>query len=164
MDNQSTQTQDNAQTQTQDTQTQTQTQTAPAFTWKERINPDLRNSPLTQKFSDDLAGFENQLKSHHELEKMLGHDKVPIPKDDKDTEALLLAMKDVAEAQGGIGKLAKKITVSREHLYDILSSKHNPRLDNWLEIISALGFRVKLERQEKKAGHSRIKAKSVASI
>jgi len=84
--------------------------------------------------------------------------------DDKDTEALLLAMKDVAEAQGGIGKLAKKITVSREHLYDILSSKHNPRLDNWLEIISALGFRVKLERQEKKAGHSRIKAKSVASI
>ena len=105
MDNQSTQTQDNAQTQTQDTQTQTQTQTTPAFTWKERINPDLRNSPLTQKFSDDLVGLENQLKSHHELEKLLGHDKVPIPKDDKDTEAWALFSKalgipDKAEGYG----------------------------------------------------------------
>lgn len=69
--------------------------------------------------------------------------------EDNETEALLLAMKHVAEAQGGIGELAKKISVSREHLYDILSSKHNPRLDNWLEIISALGFRVRLEPQEK---------------
>ena len=77
----------------------------PAFTWKEKINPDLRNSPLTQKFSDDLVGLENQLKSHHELEKLLGHDKVPIPKDDKDTEAWALFSKalgipDKAEGYG----------------------------------------------------------------
>ena len=58
-------------------------------------------------------------------------------------------MRDVAEAQGGIGKLAKKTTISREHLYDILASKHNPRLDNWLDILSGLGFRVRLEPQKK---------------
>jgi DNA-binding phage protein len=46
--------------------------------------------------------------------------------EDGDTDALLLAMRDVAEAQGGIGKLAKKTAISREHLYDILASKHNP--------------------------------------
>lgn len=74
--------------------------------------------------------------------------------EDGDTEALLLAMKDVAEAQGGIGKLAKKTTISREHLYNILASKHTPRLDNWLDIISALGFRIRLEPQEKKGEHS----------
>jgi len=67
---------------------------------------------------------------------------------DGDTEALLLAMRDVAEAQGGIGELAKRTSISRQHLYDILASKHNPRLDNWLSILSALGFRVRLERQK----------------
>lgn len=68
--------------------------------------------------------------------------------EDGDTEALLLAMRDVAEAQGGIGELAKRTTFSREHLYDIFASKHNPRLDNLLNILSALGFRMRLERQK----------------
>ncbi len=65
------------------------------------------------------------------------------------TEALLLAMRDLVEAQGGIGEIAKRTTISREKLYDILAGKHNPSLDNWLKIISALGFRVRLELQEK---------------
>ena len=73
---------------------------------------------------------------------------------DGDTEVLLLAMRHVAEAQGGIGELAKRTTISREHLYDILASKHNPRLDNWLNIISGLGFRVRLEPQKKPAEHA----------
>ena len=64
------------------------------------------------------------------------------------TEALLLAMRDVAEVQGGIGQLAKRTAISRQHLYEILASKHNPRLDNWLSILSGLGFRVRLERQD----------------
>ncbi len=65
---------------------------------------------------------------------------------DGNTEALLLAMRDVAEAQGGIGQLAKRTSVSRQHLYDMLASKHNPGLDNWLSVLSGLGFRVRLER------------------
>ena len=65
---------------------------------------------------------------------------------DRDTECLLLAMRDVAEAQGGIGELAKRTSISRQHLYEILASKHNPRLDNWLSILSGLGFRVRLEQ------------------
>jgi probable addiction module antidote protein len=65
---------------------------------------------------------------------------------DGDTAALLLAMRDVAEAQGGIGQLAKRTAISRQHLYEILASKHNPRLDNWLSVLSGLGFRVRLER------------------
>ncbi len=68
--------------------------------------------------------------------------------EDGDTESLLLAMRDVAQAQGGIGKLAKRTGISRQHLYDVLASKHNPRLDNLLEILSGLGFRIRLERQE----------------
>ncbi|MEK7395455.1 MAG: transcriptional regulator [Candidatus Poribacteria bacterium] len=65
---------------------------------------------------------------------------------DGDTQALLLAMRDVAEAQGGIGELVQKTSISRQHLYNILASKHNPRLDNWLGIISGLGFHIRLEQ------------------
>jgi|GEM_PF-6347586 len=63
-------------------------------------------------------------------------------------------MRHVAEAQGGIGELAKRITISREHLYDILAGKHKPRLDNWLDILSVLGFRIRLELQKKPAEHT----------
>ena len=64
---------------------------------------------------------------------------------DNNTDALLLAMRDVAEAQGGIGQLAKRVGITREHLYSVLSSKHKPRLDNLLSILSGLGFHVRLE-------------------
>ena len=64
---------------------------------------------------------------------------------DNNTDALLLAMRDVAQAQGGIGQLAKRVGISREHLYNVLASKHNPRLDNLLSILSGLGFQVRLE-------------------
>lgn len=74
--------------------------------------------------------------------------------EDGETQALLLAMRHVAEAQGGVGELAKRTTISREHLYDIFANKHNPRLDNWLNIISALGFRIRLEPQKKRSEHA----------
>ena len=64
---------------------------------------------------------------------------------DSNTDALLLAMRDVAQAQGGIGQLAKRVGISREHLYNVLASKHKPRLDNLLSILSGLGFQVRLE-------------------
>ena len=61
------------------------------------------------------------------------------------SQVLMIALGDIAKAQGGIGKLAKRLKVSRPHLYEILSGKHSPRLDNTLDIISGLGFKVKLE-------------------
>ena len=66
--------------------------------------------------------------------------------EDGDTTALLLALRSVAYARGGIGLLAKRTGMNREHLYEVLAGKHNPRLDNLLAIFSSLGFRVRLER------------------
>ena len=65
---------------------------------------------------------------------------------DGNTDALLLALSHVAKAQGGIGQLAKRTAVSREQLYEILDSHQAPRLDRWLAVLSALGFRVRLEQ------------------
>lgn len=59
---------------------------------------------------------------------------------DQNKEALLLALKDVAEAQGGIGWLAKQTHLNREHLYYLLSGKGNPRLDTLSLIFKALGL------------------------
>lgn len=59
---------------------------------------------------------------------------------DQNKEALLLALKDVTEAQGGIGWLAKETHLNREHLYYLLSGKGNPRLDTLSLIFKAFGF------------------------
>jgi probable addiction module antidote protein len=66
----------------------------------------------------------------------------------RETDPLLLALKDVAKAQGGIGALSQRAGLNREHLYRVLSSKSQPRLDKLLAIVSGLGFRVRLEPQE----------------
>lgn len=97
----------------------------------------------TISFENDLSQrLQNKVFSKAYLETALAE-----YKEDGDTQALLLAMRDVAEAQGGVGKLAKRASISRQHLYSILAGKHNPQLNNWLNILSALGFIVRLERQ-----------------
>lgn len=99
MDNSTTQTLDNSQTQTQQDTTQqtqqtqdttqqtqqTQTQAAPVG-WKNSLRTDLRDSPLLTKFEDTPDGLNKALESHANLEKLLGHDKVPIPRDANDKE------------------------------------------------------------------------------
>lgn len=69
-------------------------------------------------------------------------------KEDGNTEALWTALRDVVEAQGGIGKLAEQTKVHPQHLNDILTSKQKPRLDNLQNILSGLGFHIRLEFAE----------------
>ena len=59
---------------------------------------------------------------------------------DSDLEAFLMALRHVAEAQGGIGKLAKKTHLNRESLYKTLSSKGNPKLQTIGLLLKGLGF------------------------
>ena len=68
---------------------------------------------------------------------------------DHDRSALLLALKDVATAKGGLGKLARKANLNRAHVYKTLSGDGNPRLDTMEKILSSLGFRLSIEPLEK---------------
>ena len=61
---------------------------------------------------------------------------------DGDTEAFLLALRDVTEAQGGISKLAERTKLNRQNLYKALSEKGNPRLETIGAILHGLGFRL----------------------
>lgn len=90
-------------TTTQDTPVNTDTTNA--FSWKAQLSADLMGSPTMQKFQDTKEGFNEAVKSHLSLEKMLGHEKVPIPKGPDDKEAWNLFAKamgipDKAEAYG----------------------------------------------------------------
>ena len=64
---------------------------------------------------------------------------------DHNKESFMLALKDVAIAQGGIPKLAEKTKLNREHLYRILSGKGNPTIDTLTRILQAFGVHFKLE-------------------
>ena len=59
---------------------------------------------------------------------------------DGDLEAFLLALRNVTEAQGGIGNLSKKTHLNRESLYKTLSSKGNPKLHTIGILLKGLGF------------------------
>ena len=69
-------------------------------------------------------------------------------KEDGNTEALWTALYDVVEAQGGIGRLAERASVNPEYISDVLATKQEPRLDNLQNILSGLGFRIRLEFAE----------------
>jgi probable addiction module antidote protein len=55
-------------------------------------------------------------------------------------EAFLVALRDVAEAQKGITKVAVGAKVNRENLYRMLSREGNPRLSTLVSVLNALGM------------------------
>jgi probable addiction module antidote protein len=60
-------------------------------------------------------------------------------------QTFLLAVKDVAEAYGGMGPLAKATKLNREGLYDMLSEKGNPRFSSLSTVLDALGIKVEFK-------------------
>ena len=60
--------------------------------------------------------------------------------EDDDLHVFLLALKDVAEARGGIGVLSKKSSLNRQSLYRSLSKAGNPKLVNICAILASLGL------------------------
>jgi probable addiction module antidote protein len=66
----------------------------------------------------------------------------------EDTEypgVLLIALRRIAEARGGIAKVAKAAGIERESLYRALSAKGNPRLSTLVAVTKAVGLRLTVE-------------------
>ncbi|BFU90693.1 MAG: hypothetical protein NTAFB01_18800 [Nitrospira sp.] len=59
-----------------------------------------------------------------------------------DPELFLLALRNVAEAQGGVAKQAEKTKLNRESLYRMLSERGNPEFRSLDALLHALGFRL----------------------
>lgn len=62
--------------------------------------------------------------------------------EEEDPELFLLALRNVAEAQGGVAQLAEKAKLNRESLYKMLSERGNPELRSLEALLHALGFRL----------------------
>jgi probable addiction module antidote protein len=62
-----------------------------------------------------------------------------------DSEALLLALRHVAKAHGGLAKVAKAAGLERESLYQALSEHGNPRLSTLVGIMKAVGLKLTVE-------------------
>lgn len=68
--------------------------------------------------------------------------------EDGEPAVLLVALRNVAQAKGGMGALAKAAGVSRESLYRTLSRRGNPKIDTIMELLRALGLKLTIERQK----------------
>ena len=63
--------------------------------------------------------------------------------DQESQEVLLNALRNVAEAQGGLGKLAQRTHTRREVLYRVLSSDGNPELRTFTSLVHAMGLNLR---------------------
>lgn len=59
---------------------------------------------------------------------------------ENDPAAFLQALREVAEARGGLGQIAAKAKVNRQQLYKTLSKTGNPELRTLTAVLAAAGF------------------------
>ena len=67
--------------------------------------------------------------------------------EDDEPGVLLVALRRVAEARGGIAKVAKAAGIERESLYRALSVRGNPRLSTLVAVAKAVGLKLTVEAQ-----------------
>ena len=60
--------------------------------------------------------------------------------EDGDQRMFLVALRNVAEAQGGMSKLSRKTKLNRANLYRIFSKKGNPEITTLTHILDAYGL------------------------
>ena len=68
-----------------------------------------------------------------------------------DQAALMLALRQVAQAQGGIARIARKAKLTREATYKMLSKSGNPEFRSLSAVLKATGLRIALKPIEKRA-------------
>ena len=64
------------------------------------------------------------------------------------TESFLLALRDVAKANGGMSRLAEAAELGRESMYKALSEDGNPKIKTVQTVLRALGLRLSITKNE----------------
>ncbi len=68
-----------------------------------------------------------------------------------DQAALMLALRQVAQAQGGVARIARKAKLTREATYRMLSASGNPELRSLTAVLAAAGLRIAVRPIAKRA-------------
>lgn len=65
-----------------------------------------------------------------------------------DKEAFLLALRNIAEANGGMKAVAEKAHLNRESLYRTLSRRGNPEIRTLFNLLHGVGLRLNVMPEE----------------
>jgi len=76
--------------------------------------------------------------------------------EDEDPRVFLLALRDVADAHGGLGALAESSQLNRESLYRALSKSGNPSLNSLAAVLNSLGLRLAVQSLAPSRGKRRV--------
>jgi probable addiction module antidote protein len=69
--------------------------------------------------------------------------------EDGDQAVLMLALRHVALAQGGVAEVARRANLTREATYKMLSKVGNPALSSLTAVLAATGLRLSVKLVEK---------------
>jgi len=75
--------------------------------------------------------------------------------EDDDPRVFLLALRDVADAHGGIQSVSRQASLNRESLYRMLSKRGNPSLESLAAVLDACGLRLAIHAARPKRGKRR---------
>ena len=70
--------------------------------------------------------------------------------EDGDQAVLMLALRHVAQAQGGVAEVARRAKLTREATYKMLSKAGNPALSSLTAVLAATGLRLAVKPAEKR--------------
>ena len=65
--------------------------------------------------------------------------------EEDEPRVLLIALRRIAEARGGLARVAKAAGIERESLYRALSTRGNPRLSTLVAVTKAVGLKLTVE-------------------
>jgi probable addiction module antidote protein len=68
--------------------------------------------------------------------------------EEDDRAVFLLALRNVAEAQGGVAALARKAHMNRESLYRMLSARGNPQIRSIFTLLNSMRLRLTVAPKE----------------
>ncbi|MCB4755665.1 MAG: putative addiction module antidote protein [Elusimicrobia bacterium] len=71
--------------------------------------------------------------------------------EDGDRKMFLIALKNVAEAHGGLVELSRLTKLNRANLYKIFSEKGNPEMQTLVQILDKFGLRLAITQKEQKS-------------
>ena len=74
-----------------------------------------------------------------------------------DRAVFLLALRNVAEAHGGMTSVSAKAKLNRESLYRMLSSKGNPEIKSIFTLLHSMGLKLSIEPKARSAKSSKVK-------
>ena len=97
----------------------------------------------------ELSSFDKlvveKLKTDHEFAEHFTRETMEWLNDPEERGTALLALRSIAQAHGGLGKIAAEAGISRESLYRALSPKGNPTLKTLLAVLRSVGMRLSVE-------------------